>query len=107
MRNRRIVILTQYFPPEMGAPQARLYETAIGLKQLGWDVSVITAMPNYPLGKIFEPFRGHFYFNEVMDGIPVRRYWLFASNSKFALPRILNMISFSFISWTNISIDIA
>lgn len=91
----RIVILTQYFPPEMGAPQSRLYETAIGLMQLGWEVTVITALPNYPTGKIFDGYNGKFFVKEKINGIPVRRYWLHASNSKNALPRILNMITFS------------
>jgi len=44
MERRKLVILTQYFPPEMGAPQSRLFETASGLVKLGWQVEVITAM---------------------------------------------------------------
>lgn len=95
MPNRRIVILTQYFPPEMGAPQSRLYETAMGLNRLGWDVRVITSLPNYPTGKIFPAYRGRLYVRESLDGIPIHRYWLYASNSKRAFPRILNIISFS------------
>lgn len=30
----KIAILTQYYKPEMGAPQNRLYEMAVGLKNL-------------------------------------------------------------------------
>ena len=41
-----LLILTQYFPPEVGAPQNRLYELAIRLKKMGVDVTVLTAMPN-------------------------------------------------------------
>lgn len=95
MPNHRIIILTQYFPPEMGAPQSRLYETALGLKQLGWEIAIITALPNYPTGKIFPGYRGKLWVRELLDGLPVRRYWLYASNSKRAFPRILNMVSFS------------
>jgi glycosyltransferase involved in cell wall biosynthesis len=48
----RITILTQYFPPEMGAPQARLSELGERLLDLGWEVDVLTALPNYPEGKV-------------------------------------------------------
>jgi glycosyltransferase involved in cell wall biosynthesis len=91
----RLVILTQYFVPEMGAPQSRLLELALGLKKLGVDVSVVTVLPNYPTGKIFPEYRGKFSTTEDIDGIKVRRYWLYASNSVRALPRILSMASFS------------
>ncbi len=91
----RLVILTQYFPPEIGAPQSRLYETALGLQRLGWEVEIITGLPNYPTGKIFPAYRGKVYVIEQIGGLSVRRYWLFASNSKRVFPRILNMISFS------------
>lgn len=95
MRSNRIVILTQYYPPEMGAPQSRLFETAQGLKSRGWDVQIVTSMPNYPTGSIFKGYRRKLYIKETHEGIPVIRTWIFASNSKKAIPRILSMLSFS------------
>ncbi len=92
----RIVILTQYFLPEMGAPQSRLYELAKGLQQHGWEVSVVTAMPNYPTGKIFPQYRHSFSSIEDISGIQTKRYWLYASNAPRAFPRIVSMLSFSF-----------
>ena len=47
----KILILTQYYPPEIGAPQNRLHELAIRLKNKGLRIEVLTALPNYP--KIF------------------------------------------------------
>jgi len=94
MKDQRLVILSQYFPPEMGAPQSRLYETAKGLKQLGWEVTILTALPNYPTGRIFADYRSRLSMREEIDGVPVRRYWIYASNSKRPFPRILNMLSF-------------
>lgn len=91
----KIAVITQYYKPEMGAPQNRLYEMCTSLQQLGADISIITAMPNYPTGKIFEEYKGKCRCDEMMDGIPVRRYWLYASNSRKAIPRIWSMISFS------------
>ena len=91
----KLSVITQYYKPEMGAPQNRLYEMCAGLKQLGADVSVLTAMPNYPTGKIFEEYKGRFSCEEIVDDLRVKRYWLYASNSRKALPRIWSMISFS------------
>ena len=95
MRSNRIVILTQYYPPEMGAPQSRLFETAQGLKSRGWDVQIVTSMPNYPTGSIFKGYKRKLYIKETHEGISVIRTWIFASNSKKAIPRILSMLSFS------------
>ena len=91
----KLTILTQYYKPEMGAPQNRLFEMCLGLKNCGADVSVITGIPNYPTGNKFKEYRGHFRMKERLDGIEVMRYWLYASNSRKAIPRILSMFSFS------------
>ena len=98
----KIALLTQYYKPEMGAPQNRLYEMMAGLKRLGNEVQVVTGMPNYPTGSVFKEYRRKFSRKEVIDGIEVKRYWLYASNSKKALPRILNMLSFSVSSFFSI-----
>lgn len=91
----KITVITQYYKPEMGAPQNRLYEMCRGLKDNGADVSIITGMPNYPTGKIFPEYKGKFTSKEELDGMELKRYWLYASNTKKVLPRIWNMISFS------------
>lgn len=78
----------------MGAPQSRLYETARGLQERGWQVLVITAMPNYPTGKIFTGYKGVFSKKDEVKGISVHRYTLYASHSKKSIPRIISMLSF-------------
>jgi len=52
----RLLIVSQYFPPEIGAPQARLSETAELLIDLHWEVGVLTALPNYPSGRVFAEY---------------------------------------------------
>src|SRR6267142_5986824 len=52
----KVTFLTQYFPPEVGAPQGRMYELAKRLVAAGHDVTVITAFPNYPDGIIQEGY---------------------------------------------------
>ena len=49
-------MLTQYFPPEMGAPPVRLSELGERLIDRRWDVEALTALPNYPTGVVFPVF---------------------------------------------------
>lgn len=90
-----LLILTQYFPPEMGAPQTRLYELGVHLKNLGWSVQVLTALPNYPTGKVFGDYVGRKHVRENIDGLDVIRTWLIPSQSTRAFPRILCYLSFA------------
>ena len=90
----KLLILTQYFPPEVGAPQNRLYELAIHLKKKGVEVSVLTAMPNYPQMQIHVAYRGKFYFYEEMNGLKIYRSWIYVSKSKGIFKRLINYFSF-------------
>ena len=54
----KILFLTQYCPPEVGAPQNRIFEFAKRLKKFGHEITILTAMPNYPKGEIFDKYKG-------------------------------------------------
>lgn len=90
------LILTQYYPPEIGAPQIRLRSLARELQRHKIQVQVLTAMPNYPSGKVFSGYRGRWRMREVLDNIPVRRTWVYAATGKSAFIRLLNYLSFTF-----------
>lgn len=93
-RNRWL-ILSQYYPPEIGAPQIRLRSLARMLAQQGIEAEVLTALPNYPAGRIFPAYRGRWRVNEEIDGIPVRRRWVYAATGRSALARLANYFSFT------------
>ena len=93
-----LLILTQYFPPEVGAPQNRLFELAVRLKKLGVNVTVLTAMPNYPQMKIYEGYIGKKYHYEEIEGIPVHRASIYLPKSKSIIQRLLNYFSFVYSS---------
>ncbi|MCB0782498.1 MAG: hypothetical protein KDC03_23665, partial [Flavobacteriales bacterium] len=94
----RVIFLTQYFPPETGAPQNRLRATASALMQRGAKVTVLTAMPNYPEMRIHAAYRGKWHVREQMDGMTVHRVWLFTSPGSGIVRRLLNYFSFVFTS---------
>jgi len=94
-----VVILTQYYVPESGAPQNRWHSLATHLVALGHSVTVLTAMPNYPTGRIFDGYRGRLFCREQIDGVQVLRTWLLATRSKSLSKRMLNYLSFGWMAF--------
>jgi len=88
-----LAILTQYYPPEIGAPQRRLSHLASQFVRAGHSVSVLTAMPNYPRGKIF-PGYGGLWRRETEEGIHLIRTPIYPAQSANFLPRLTNYFSF-------------
>lgn len=89
----RVAILTQYYPPEMGAASARLSELAEAFVERGHDVIVLTAMPNYPTGKIFPGYKG-LVMRECYNKVTVIRSFIYPSRNSGIFPRLANYFSF-------------
>lgn len=90
----KLLILTQYFPPEVGAPQNRLFELALRLIKLNVEVTVLTAMPNYPQMEIYEGFKSNTYLYEEKEGLKIHRSSIFVSKNKSIVNRLRNYFSF-------------
>lgn len=90
----RILYLSQYFPPEVGATQTRAYEMATNLVTLGHSVTVMTEVPNHPSGIIRPEYRSRFRVAEQLGGIHVIRSWVYATPVKNFRTRMLFYISF-------------
>jgi len=90
----RLLLLTQYYPPEIGAPQNRLHELAVRLKSNGVHVEVLTALPNYPQMELMQGYEKRRNREEIIDDIEVHRSWIYISKSKGILARLLNYFSF-------------
>ena len=90
----RILFISQYFPPEMGAPAARTFELARRWVARGAQVTVVTAIPNHPNGIIPERYRHARFFEENFDGIRVLRTWIYATPNRGFWRRSLNYVSF-------------
>lgn len=94
----RVLLLTQYYPPETGACQNRLSEMAKQLVLAGYDVTVLTSVPNYPRGEIFESYRGRCWMEEPLEGVRVLRTWTYVSRHRGFYHRLLNYFSFALLA---------
>lgn len=92
---KRILFLTDNFPPEVNAPASRTFDhCSVWIKQ-GYDVTVITCAPNFPQGKVFAGYRNKLWQVEMMNGIRVIRVWTYIVPNKGFFKRTLDYISFS------------
>ena len=92
---KRILFLTDNFPPEVNAPATRTYEHAREWVGKGYEVTVITCVPNFPHGKVYEGFKNRLINREEKDGIRVIRVWTYITANEGFLKRILDYISFA------------
>jgi glycosyltransferase involved in cell wall biosynthesis len=93
-RMAHIVFFTPYYPPEVGAPQTRISETATRLVKSGHQVTVLTTLPSYSLGGVPPEYQHGARRREVLDGVGVVRVWSYITPNKGFLHRILSQLSF-------------
>ncbi|HIF9339308.1 TPA: glycosyltransferase family 4 protein [Photobacterium damselae] len=89
-----ILFLTDNFPPEGNAPATRTYEHAIRWVKAGHEVTVITCVPNFPEGKVFEGYKNSWYQKYDIDGINVVRVKTYITANEGFVKRILDYMSF-------------
>ena len=89
-----ILYITQSFPPEPG-PTVRPLKLAVKLQNIGHNLTVLTTMPYFPLGKIFENYRRRLYMREQIEGVAVVRVWSLPVSNKGYFLRILSQLSFA------------
>lgn len=95
----KILLVAERYWPEVGAAPSRLANMAEGLKRQGCEVDVLTSLPNYPQGRIFDGYRGCVSKHEIHGGVDLFRYWIYATVSRNPVARILNMFSFAVMIW--------
>ncbi len=91
----RILYLSQYYPPEMGAPAARVSELSREWARLGHRVTVLTGFPNHPTGVVHEGYRGELFRREELDGVQVLRAPIYAAANKGVARRSLAYLSYA------------
>jgi len=95
----RILLLTLYFAPDVGANAVIVTELAEELTALGHQVTVVTAFPHYASNVIDRRYLGRLIQQDEHNGIRIIRTYLYTSPKKQRfLVRFLNYVSFNVLS---------
>ncbi|WBV58531.1 glycosyltransferase family 4 protein [Chryseobacterium daecheongense] len=86
-----ILIITQYFYPE----NFKSNDLAFELKKKGHDVTVLTGLPNYPEGKIFEGYGVFKNRKQIVNGVKVIRSLLLPRGKGGGIRLFINYYSFA------------
>ncbi len=65
----KLLIVSQYFWPE----NFKINDVANGLVERGFEVSVLTGIPNYPLGRFYKGYSFLKKYKEKWNGITIYR----------------------------------
>ncbi len=95
MKKKDILVVTNYFPPEKGAASNRLFSLVSGLSENEYNVKVVSPLPNYPQGKIFDGYKWKLFSKTQESFGTLYRLWIWPSNSSNKFLRLLSMLSFS------------
>jgi len=92
----KIWIITQYFHPE----NFGINQVAVDLAKRGHAVTVLSAMPNYPLGTIWPGYRGWRIHRETYCGVSVIRLPVITRGRGTPMRLALNYLSFALVATT-------
>lgn len=87
----KILIISQYYPPESAFVPATIART---LAAQGHQVKVLTGYPNYPDGRLYDGHTQRWRTRESDGPIDVLRVPLWIDHSQSAVRRTLNYVSF-------------
>lgn len=68
-----VLLITPYYPPEIGGAAHLMYELAASLKARGHKVTVLTGYPRYNIKVAPAQYRRSFWMTEILNGITVKR----------------------------------
>ena len=94
----KILIISQYHPPEMGAAAMRWNDYAQILSNLGHEVTVLSEIPNYPTGVIPDKYKNKYFVKEKDSNknFTIIRTAVWANARQTTIQRIGFYISFMF-----------
>ena len=92
MNKKKILIVTEYFYPE----EFKINEIAVSWKEKGYEVDVLTSVPTYPLGKVFDGYENKFYQKEIYEGINIYRVKATTGYKESLIKKLLKYFTFMF-----------
>ena len=92
-----VLLITQYFPPEIGAAATRWGDYVQILIKKGHRVTVLCEMPNYPLGTYFPGYKRQWVKQEkVSPNLTIIRSFAWANNRNSAIKKLGHYLVFMF-----------
>jgi glycosyltransferase involved in cell wall biosynthesis len=85
----KVLVLAQYFSPDMGGGSTRATNVVNGLLSSGCDVTVVAAFPHYPHGKVPSQYNCKAIVSERFGAAKVYRVWIPALPHSSPLKRIV------------------
>lgn len=89
---KKILFISQHFTPEF----FRGNDIAADWARRGYDVTVVTGIPNYPKGKFFDGYGLFKRHREVVDGVKVIRVPIVPRGNGSKVMLLLNFLSYGF-----------
>jgi glycosyltransferase involved in cell wall biosynthesis len=93
-KSLNVLVLAQYFPPDMGGASTRASNVVKGLLKKGCKVTIVGAFPHYPKGEVPKQYRHKAITSEMFDAAKVFRVWIPALPHNSALNRIILHLCF-------------
>ncbi len=89
----KILVVCQYYYPE----PFRITDICEEWVKQGYEVTVVTGLPNYPMGKIYEGYKDKKWQDEIINGVKVHRCFEIGRRNGVIF-RFLNYYSFAWSS---------
>lgn len=99
IRNNIILLITLYFPPEIGGGSTGAWNRALVFNELGYRVFVLTGFPSYPTGKIMnKKYSNKLFLVEDLGPFKIIRIRLLPLSHNGLIRPMLIFSSFVFLS---------
>lgn len=92
----KLLYITQYYPPEVGAGAVRSESMVRHLAKDGWEIDVLTEIPNYPTGNIHDGYENKWFVKEEYQNVTIHRVWVSANERKNTWQQFKFFLSFMF-----------
>ncbi|HKJ44633.1 MAG TPA: glycosyltransferase family 4 protein [Balneolales bacterium] len=94
----KLLLISQYFPPEIGAGATRSETIVRYLSELDWEIEVISELPNYPTGSISKGYKKRFHTLDRYHNAFIHRVWVWANARSNNVEKLCLFITFLFTS---------
>ena len=98
MPKTNVLVVTMQYAPDFGPSGPIFTALCEDLVTLGYDVTVITGVPNYNVSEIEPKYRGKLFFKETRNGVHLIRTYVYLVPKKALWRRLLYHGSFNILA---------